>query len=393
MRILFFDWETFGDWDIVEALSFLGHEVVLTKLKPKLDARDDTFILKCVKLIRDKKIELCFTSNFKPVVATSCYRTQTCYMAWVYDSPQMLLYNKEIVYPTNFVFLFDSRQYEDLRQKGIDTVYYMPLAANAARMDKLSACGDINSRYCCDVAFVGSLYNSEHNFYDRMRAKLSDYDAGYLEALMHAQQNVYGYYFLEDILYDSSVLSAMERVMPYTESEDNYATKQYCYGNYFLGRKLATLERIDKLRALSGKYHVNIYTLDDTDSIPGIHNMGAVEYYDEMPLAFRCAKINLNISLRTIQHGIPLRCFDIMGSGGFLLTNYQQDFMSLFEPDVDYVYYDSKQDMLDKVAYYLAHDDKRRQIAAHGHDTVRNKHSYRERLAGMIQVVSDKAGL
>ena len=44
-----------------------------------------------------------------------------------------------------------------------------------------------------------------------------------------------------------------------------------------------------------------------------------------MPLIFRESKINLNITLRSITSGMPLRALDIMGAGGFLLSNYQQE--------------------------------------------------------------------
>ena len=37
---------------------------------------------------------------------------------------------------------------------------------------------------------------------------------------------------------------------------------------------------------------------------------------------FANSKVNLNITLRNIKTGIPLRALDIMGAGGFLLTNY-----------------------------------------------------------------------
>lgn len=55
--------------------------------------------------------------------------------------------------------------------------------------------------------------------------------------------------------------------------------------------------------------------------------MGAVDYYEVMPHVFKQSKINLNITLRSIQSGMPLRAWDIMGAGGFLLSNYQADFL------------------------------------------------------------------
>ena len=55
---------------------------------------------------------------------------------------------------------------------------------------------------------------------------------------------------------------------------------------------------------------------------------------------------------------------DIMGSGGFLLTNYQEDFLDDFQPGEDLVFYESEDDFLGKITYYLSHDAERRQIAA-----------------------------
>ncbi len=385
MKILFFDWTTFGDMDIVEAFTALGHEVVTSRLKPKSEVSDTSFVAQCVRMLEEYSVECVFTSNFQPVTAEACFRANVPYIAWVYDSPQMLLYNREIAYPTNFVFVFDSMQCRKLKDLG--NIYYMPLAVNAKRLDKLKASREQEHMYACEVAFVGALYNEAHNLYDRLADRLADYDRGYLEALMQAQKNVYGYYFLEDILYDNPVTDRIYQAMPYALTEDNFATKEYGYGNYFLGRKLATIERLEKLTLLSKKYDVHIYTGGDTTGLNSLKNMGCVEYYEEMPLAFRNAKINLNITLRTIQSGIPLRCFDIMGSGGFLLTNYQEDFLPLFEPGVDFVYYDSSADMLEKVDYFLKHEEERQDIAKHGHDTVLKYHSYVDRLGRMLDVV------
>ena len=55
-----------------------------------------------------------------------------------------------------------------------------------------------------------------------------------------------------------------------------------------------------------------------------------------------------------IGNARPAIVFDIMGAGGFLLTNYQSDFLNFFVPGEEFVYYESKQDMMDKIGYYLA---------------------------------------
>lgn len=387
MKILFCDWTSFGDRDIVQALRELSHTVVFTQLNPEKEQNREKFILEFTALLRENSLDGVFTLNFNPEVAECCHQVGVKYISWVYDSPQMLLYKQAIHYDTNYVFLFDSMQYEDLLRHGVKTVYYMPLAANAKRIDEMLGTDFEGTEYDCDIAFVGSLYNEEHNLYDRMAPRLSAYDRGYLEALMMAQSNVYGKFLMEDVLRDSPVLKQMWAAMGFEKDEDSFADEAYIYSNYFLGRKLTSMERIEILTELGKRYEVHVHTDGDTAMIPGVQNQGCVEYFGEAPAVFRRAKINLNISLRTIQNGIPLRCFDIMASGGFLLTNFQMDFLGQFEAGTDYVYFESREDLYQKAAYYLEHEKERKMIAWHGHDTMLKRHSYNQRLEQMLEMV------
>ena len=91
---------------------------------------------------------------------------------------------------------------------------------------------------------------------------------------------------------------------------------------------------------------------------------------------FHNSKINLNITLRSIKSGIPLRCLEIMACGGFLLTNFQSDFLRHFIPDEDFVFYESKEDLLQKIDYYLSHDAERTAIARSGYEKVSRHHNY-----------------
>ena len=119
--------------------------------------------------------------------------------------------------------------------------------------------------------------------------------------------------------------------------------------------------------------------------MPGLREHGLVDYRSEMPLVFKQSKINLNITLRSIRSGIPLRGFDIMGAGGFLLSNYQADLLELFVPDEDFVYYTSKEELLRKIDYYLRHEEERKAIAKNGHDKIAERHTYRHRVREMLE--------
>ena len=82
-----------------------------------------------------------------------------------------------------------------------------------------------------------------------------------------------------------------------------------------------------------------------------------------MPLVFSQSKINLNISLKTIKTGIPLRVADVMGCGGFVLSNYQQELEEYFVIGEECVVYENLQDMFLKAQYYLEHEEERKRIA------------------------------
>ena len=62
-------------------------------------------------------------------------------------------------------------------------------------------------------------------------------------------------------------------------------------------------------------------------------------------MGINCLRKRLDI----LNEGIPLRCFEILGSGGFLLSNYQADFADCYADGEDYVSFVSKEDMLDKI--------------------------------------------
>ena len=77
----------------------------------------------------------------------------------------------------------------------------------------------------------------------------------------------------------------------------------------------------------------------------------------------------------------------MLGCGGFLLTNYQAELPSYFEIGKDLDAYESLPELLEKVQYYLTHEEERIEIAIHGYEKTARLHSYENRLAEMIQMI------
>lgn len=386
MNILYLDWPCFGHVDVVFTLEhILKHQVTKFFHEDYKERTSDGFMEAFEQTYAGADFDVCFSYNYYPLLAECCHRHHLKYISLIYDNPFVKLYSYTITYETNYVFLFDYQVYTELKNGGINTVYYTALPVNSTVIETMLKKPYDKERTCCDVSFVGALYNEDHNLFDRVYQKLDDYCKGYLDGIMQSQLQVSGYNFIESVLTDH-IISKMYEVEPYQPSPDGAETLANVYATYYIDRKLTSMERISLLSAVARDHRLKLFTLDDHAVIPNAINMGITDYYSEMPLVFHNSRINLNITLRSILSGIPLRCMDIMGAGGFLLTNYQADFLNFFTPDYDFVYYEDEKDLIHKVDYYLEHEEKRRQIAENGHRRVMENHSFEKCLNEMFAI-------
>jgi spore maturation protein CgeB len=104
-----------------------------------------------------------------------------------------------------------------------------------------------------------------------------------------------------------------------------------------------------------------------------------------MPRVFHRSRINLNITLRSILSGVPLRVMDVMAAGGFLLTSYTEEIAEYFTDGVELAIATTPEEMVEKAAYYLEHEEERQQIALMGQKKVREKFAYTRLLEEMLQ--------
>jgi len=69
------------------------------------------------------------------------------------------------------------------------------------------------------------------------------------------------------------------------------------------------------------------------------------------------------------------RVFEVLLCGSMLLEAENAETAKFFVPMIDYVPFSNEKDLVDKVKYYLAHDDEREEIAANGHKKIQEKYS------------------
>lgn len=382
MKILVISWNAYCYEDIVSAFLKCGNTVCMVNYDEKMQIEKQNQIIQ--KSIDANKPDVLFSFNYFPLVSEICMKNGIRYIGWVYDSPYLNLYSYTITNECNKIYTFDYAVYEDFALNGIDTVHYLPMGVNAERLRSLQNTKSMRDKHHCDASFVGSLYTEpKHDLYARFDS-MSDFAKGYVDGIIQAQLHVYGMNFLERIL-TTSIVDEMQKAYPTNPNGLTAATDKFIYADYVLSRKVTALERSEVIRRLSEKWKLHLYTNDSSIVIGKSINMGKVDYYDEMPYVFKNSKINLNITLRSIKTGIPLRALDIMGCGGFLLTNFQQEFLEYFEPNTDFVYYEDMGDLEEKVRYYLENDEKRNRIANNGYEKVMNNHTFENRIPELLK--------
>lgn len=387
MKILYLDWNSYCSEDMIPAFEHQGCQVIRYPFSKESGWNSPESEDSLSESIRSQGPDFVFSFNYFPLVSRVCQKEGIRYISWIYDNPYVALYSCTVINTCNIIFVFDQEQYLTFQANRISTVFFLPLAANTARLDAMPLTPALLKKYQSEISFVGSLYSEEkHRLFERLTG-LSEYTSGYLRGLMDSQMLVYGANFIEESL-TKPILSELLQSYPMLPNPDGIETSAYLYADYVLNRHVTAMEREQTLALLSHNYQVKLYTHDQAFQKEQIINCGPVDYYQEMPYVFKASKINLNMTLRSIKSGIPLRGFDIMGSGGFLMTTYTSDFLEFFTPGEDFIIYENQKDLIEKTAYYLTHDEERQQIAENGRNKVRACHTFDIRAEQIIAALS-----
>lgn len=387
MNILFYRYGSICEPDVIKGFEELGHTV--SQITEEITNKNFLFG-DCARIVgqflMDHPQDCVFTLNFFPIISDVCNIFKIPYICWSVDSPVMELFAKSIQHPCNRIFLFDRMQYEEIAPLNPGNVFHFPLAVNVTDKQAViqNASASDLKKFSSQVSFVGSLY-TEKCPYDRLNNPPA-YLTGYLNGLMEAQLKVYGYYFIEELLPDAIIeefKSHMDHF--YTYPMETFLTDCKTLAQLYIGSKITAMERIRTFDLLSRNFHVDLYTGSDTSILPHIHNRGLAKTLTEMPIIFHESKININTTSRSIRSGLPLRIFDILGCGGFVLSNYQPELPELFTPDEELVAYSSPEELKELVAYYLEHDKERKEIAHNGFEKVKTHYTYPIRLEQMLR--------
>lgn len=380
MKVLYYYWNENPKDDCVEAFSRLGHDVGVWAHPMCSYTSDEAFWEALHRKLKSGGYDCIFSFDYFPMLSEAAEEHSLPYFSWVYDSPHYTLESDTLANPCNHVFIFDYALAERYRRAGFDTVDYLPLPVNTVRLDRTIK--DCAHSYGHDITFVGSLYNNEFNFYDQIKY-LPDFIKGFLDGVILSQQRIYGYDLATNLV--SGEITEETAKFVSCDLGEGFRDARSEIIRDMLRKKVTVNERHDLLEKLGERFSVDLYSASEPSGGLPVNRCGTVDYVKEMPKVFASSRINLNITLRSILTGIPLRVIDILGSGGFCLSNYQAEFQEYFENGKELVWFESPEDMMEKAGYYLKHDPERERIARTGREAARDMFSYDVLLPKLLQ--------
>ena len=387
MNILFYRYNSICEPDIIAIMKRLGHTVneITEEMRNKeLDARGQMNLVSAA--LKKQENQIVFSINFFPVVSEVCNIFHIPYVCWIVDSPVMELYSHSLRNSWNRVFMFDYALYEEFHQENSKGIYYLPLGADYTRLDALmeTITEEEIEKFSAEVSFIGSLY-TEKCPYNRLKEK--SWLKGYLDGVIEAQLKVYGYNFLEECITDEVLQEFKKKVPFYQFPERANHNERAAMAHLYLGNKVTEQERLRLLKRVSEEYKLDLYTASDFSPLPKAHYRGLAQTTRDMPKIFHLSKINLNFTSKPIRTGLPVRLWDILGAGGFVLTNYQSEIPEYFEVGKDLEVYTSEEDLIEKIRYYLEHEEERKEIAQNGYKKAKEQHSLEARIKTIFKSI------
>lgn len=179
----------------------------------------------------------------------------------------------------------------------------------------------------------------------------------------------------------------IHRPVETTETEKKYFGSDVSFiGTYENDRKVHLMHLADngikvKVWGWGKKYEFDY---------PNITFMGKHVYKDEYSKVVCSSKISLCFLRKANRDNETTRTIELPACGGFMLAERTPEHLNLFEEGKEAEYFESKEELSDKVKYYLENDNIRNKIGKSGYEKcIKMDYSYHNQLSQILKIVLD----
>ena len=370
---------------IINALRKLGidHEIYPTRMVDVFV--NDSEAIEVAAHCRQSGITHIMSIHLIDTLAVAAQKARISYVALIWDAPYYKLFTDYGKMDNCWFSVFDRVDAQRFKDADISHILYQPLAVDEDQIREWDRQAEALREYKDEICFVGRLYDD--NFYDefcsQLPQELQDYFVDLFENAAFRWDGIdriHGTVNNELVAHIRAETPGFQMVNLFDIPDSVY------FENGYVTRKIANIERICALNLLAEKYPVTLYTTSVTakQRLRGVKIMPPICSEQDLYKTFRSSKVNLNISLKGIEGGTPQRIMDVMGAGGFVLTNYCPETADLFQEDKEIVMFRTPEELLEKADYYLKHDKEREEIAQNGHVKVMQRYTYTEKIKKLL---------
>lgn len=383
MNILYLHTSVLSDWDVTETLKKLDCNVKEFTAPLGMVEQDEKYVAELFSNIEQYHIDAVMSLRYFPIVSIACNAMKIKYVSWVCVSYEPGLYSCTMLNKCNYVFLTDYSLFQEFTSNDFPHIFYLPLAANVDRIRSIVEKNENTEEYLSDVTMLQDIVTRESMFYNPLspESPLKDATKGYLEGCIACQHQISGLPSMAEHLPSYVWKDLTSNFIP-NIGPDSIETPTHYYDYYYFNSLITYADRDIHLNALAKNEHfekINLYNNCRSYRSDNIQCYQRVDYLSELPAVITQSKINLAVTHRNWRSGIPQISWDIMASGGFLLSNVQDDFLRLF-PDCVPVMYTEERELLSKAIYYLHHEKERQNLTARLLEEVTLKHTLKKRL-------------
>ena len=287
------------------------------------------------------------------------------------------------------IFTYRKAQVEEFLQAGFDRVEYLPLAANPSRRKALPLSAEDQGRYGAEISFVGASMQVEARQYRERFLELylgeSAADRGsrsrvvlQLETVLAEQQNDYSAHRLPEL-----VRAAFPDL---TERWPSARTREEPLK--LLNEVAAADKRARYLGALAD---LGIHVWGDEGWLrvlpAGCCYRGEAHHGTELTKVYCATRINIDVNRLYQMDIVPMRVFDILACGGFLIAERSEALEELFAIGSELEAYRTLTELKDKIRFYRSHPQAARDIGRAGMAKVRESHTIAQRVRRMLAVM------
>lgn len=390
IRIMYYDSKEIVLDTILWGLIGLDCQVERSTIITELDNFDPDKVDTMTREMAD--FDYVISQNFNVNVAEAAHNRGIPYISWIYDSPQLALYLKEALYDTNYVFAFDKMQVKRLTELGIPHVYYMPLAANMGLVSTLKILPEDEKKYKAELSFVGQFYR--HDYFAKMA---NTFPAELVDRINEVAKKCALAWNREDTIlggFDEKLVSEITPLMKQSAFDKYNIDKGYSEEVLLLAPLVASIERREMINRASLVSKTKVYTKENDIEFARENTaarvFGPVDASTALKIYY-ASKLNLNLTLKTIETGVPQRIFDIMGVGGTVISDYREEMEELFVPDKEIILFHSPEEMEDKLKFYLRNDKACKKIGVNGYKRVSREYNLVDALAKILNTVGGEA--